>query len=212
MMLSFAAHWKLDIPLMTTLFWTSQLCISMPSGKHYSLLPASLSNGANQTNNKSICNCNHTDFLPSAIISMVYLLTEPFLKAEASRGLCSLGRLLMSLCCSGERLSPLTLLFIWKSLVLSNLGHIHALQTQNQISDLIISQKSIKQQSVFCFFSGWLTNREDTWKVTHLYLKNNHAGWQSALKKPPITKRSHTESLQQPCGLFKGSMNDTLNP
>lgn len=120
------------------------LCISMPSGKRYSLLPASLSNRANQTNNKSIHNSDHADFLPSAIISMVYLLTERFLKAEASRGLCSVGQLLMSLCFCSECLPPLTLLFIWKSLALSNPGPIHALLTQDQISDLIISQKSIR--------------------------------------------------------------------
>lgn len=118
------------------------LCISMPSGKHYSLLTASFSNGANQTNNKSIYNSNHTDFLLSAIVSMVYLLTKLFLRAEASTGLCSLGQLLMSLCYSSNHLSPL-ILFIWKSFVLSNLGRTHALLLQNQISDLIISQKSI---------------------------------------------------------------------
>ena len=41
--------------------------------------------------NKSILNCNHSDFLQSVTISMVYLLTELFLKAEASTGPCSLG-------------------------------------------------------------------------------------------------------------------------
>lgn len=83
-----------------TLLNITTLCISTPSGKRCSLLPASLSNGANQTNSKSICNSNHADFLPSAIISMVYLLTQRFLKAGASRGLSPAGQLLMSLCCS----------------------------------------------------------------------------------------------------------------
>jgi len=90
-MLSFAAHCKLDKldDKHPSEHHIITLCISTPSGKHRSLRATSLPSGANQTNNKSIYNSNHIDFLPSAIISMVYLLTELFLKAEASRGLFS---------------------------------------------------------------------------------------------------------------------------
>lgn len=101
------------------------------SGKHYSLLPASLPNSADQTNSKSIFSSNHTDFLPSAIISMVYLLTERFSKSR-SRVVCSLEELMMSVCCGGKHLTPLGVLFIWKSLVLPNLDPIHARLMQNK--------------------------------------------------------------------------------
>lgn len=77
--LSFAAHCKLDVSLTTTPVWTSHNdCISMLPGKHGSLLLTSLSSEANQANNKSIYSSNHSDFLPIAIISMVYLHTDHF--------------------------------------------------------------------------------------------------------------------------------------
>lgn len=59
----------------------------MLPGKHGSLLPT-LSE-ANQTNNKSIYSSKRSDFLPIAVISVVYLHTEMILKAGTSKGLCS---------------------------------------------------------------------------------------------------------------------------
>lgn len=151
-----AAHWKLDVPPMTTCFWRSHriVRISMPSGKHYSLLPASFPNGADQIYNKSIWGPGHTNFLPGAIISMVYLLTRRFLKAEASWGLSY--RVAAAHVTALQPLSAppsLTPLFIWKSLALPNLS---GLLTQNQISDLIISSDAITGA-----------------KPLYLYIKNN---------------------------------------
>lgn len=82
---SFTARCELHIPPTAFEHRIRTLRIST-SGKHHSLLPASPSSGANQTNSESIC----ADFLPSGIISVVYLLTELFLKAEAGGRLRSL--------------------------------------------------------------------------------------------------------------------------
>lgn len=84
---------KCDIPQMTKLFWAS-LHDSLSCHaiwKTHTFQTYSFSNRVNQTNNKSIYSYNHTDFLSSAIIRMVYMLTELFLKSEASREPCSLG-------------------------------------------------------------------------------------------------------------------------
>lgn len=60
------------------------LCIAMPSGKHtFQTYSLNEGNEVNQTNNGSIYGRGHTDFLSSAIISSVYLLTELFLKSKA---------------------------------------------------------------------------------------------------------------------------------
>lgn len=108
------------------------LVFSRRHGNAHSVRAASLSNGANQTNNKSICNLEHADFLPSAIISMVYLLTERSLKAEAYRGADFLQQLSASLlevdCLFGSHLCCPTLA---------------PPLMQNQISDLMISSRFI---------------------------------------------------------------------
>lgn len=102
----------------------------------YTQLPPSLADGANQTNNKSVSNPYQTASLPSAIISMVYLFTALFLKAGRGGEPCSPGWLLMSLSSSGTSLSPLTPLFIWKSL-----GPVQVLLMQKWINGLIIISK-----------------------------------------------------------------------
>lgn len=74
--------------------------------------------------------------------SLVWFICSPsgFLKQKQAGAWVLWGGCWCHCAAAVKCLSPLTLLFIWKSLVSSNLG---PLLTQNQISDLIISQKSI---------------------------------------------------------------------
>lgn len=78
---------------------------------------------------------------------MVYLLTEQILKAEASREL-SKSEAAADVTAAVNSLTPLVKMFIWKSSVLLNVG---PLLTQNQISDLIISQNSIIEAKLILF-------------------------------------------------------------
>lgn len=148
-------------------------------------------NGANQASDKSIYKPDHTDFLPSAIINMVYLLTWATPKSRSKQG----AELLWDSCscpCAAavKSLTSLTLLFIWKSLVLLNLI---PLLTQNQISDLIISQDSIVEAKPFLFFG-----RPAYWHTACLKRGALIPGWQCALKILALPKRSQCESPQQP--------------
>lgn len=101
----------------TPLNITSWLCaMSAPSGKHYSLPPPWHPNEANETNDKSISRWDRSLTL-CRVPSLEWLICSANTLWEQKRAV-----LLMSPSCSSKCLSSsLTLLFIWKSLVLPRL-------------------------------------------------------------------------------------------